>query len=108
MDRCSFNSVGEGWLINVVIAVDVCVINRKILQADIDQCHGILYAFVKRIEWILDEGDGFQLITGNKLKLRQYYKQNAIMIGGMIKYSDKTIINSTQQVDDAVLQSVSR
>jgi hypothetical protein len=91
VERISFHSIGKGWLVTVCIPMNKLM--EKYRQDDVDKTHDKLYNMVKTLCWALDNGDGFQVITGELLTPRQYFKQHIYKNNGNLEFTERFTIH---------------
>jgi len=91
MTRCSFHSVGKGWLVNLSLPVNKIVPNYT--QEDALLAHERLAAVAVRLSWMLGPEDTIQFVSGEDVTPRQFYKQLVTRAGNEIKVSERWTIH---------------
>lgn len=91
MTRCSFHSIGKGWLINLTLRVNQVVPNYT--KEDALRLHSHLEAVAVRLAWVLGPDDAIQFISGEDVTPRQFYKQWLKNDGGKIVVSERQKIH---------------
>jgi len=91
MSRCSFHSVGKGWLVNLSLPVNRIVANYT--REDAVMFHTRLEAVAVRLAWMLGPDDAIQFVSGEDATPRQFYKQWLTRHGGGVKVSERQTIH---------------
>ena len=91
MSRCSFHSVGKGWLVNLSLPVNRIVANYT--REDADMFHTRLEAVAVRLAWMLGPDDAIQFVSGEDVTPRQFYKQWLTREGRGVKVSERQTIH---------------
>jgi hypothetical protein len=93
ISRCSFHSIGKGWLINLSLPVNRITPNYS--QDDAIMLHTRLEGIAVSLAWMLGPDDAIQFVSGEDATPRQFFKQDLKKEGGKVKVSERqTIIGS--------------
>ena len=96
MSRCSFHSVGKGWLINLSLPVNRIVPHYT--KDDALLAHERLAAVAARLSWMLGPDDAIQFVSGEDVTPRQFYKQIVTRDGKEIKVSERWTIHEVSSI----------
>jgi len=91
MTRCSFHSVGKGWLVNLSLPVNRIV--SSYTREDDIRLHKHLETIAIRLAWMLEPDDAIQFVSGEDATPKQFYKQWLTKDGNGVKVSDRKIIH---------------
>jgi len=95
MSRCSFHSVGKGWLVNLSLPINRVAPNYT--KEDAFLFHERLQAIAMRLAWMLGPDDAIQFVSGEDTTPRQFYKQWLKKNGRQIEMSERRTIHEAQQ-----------
>ena len=95
MSRCSFHSVGKGWLVNLSLPVNKIAPNYT--NEDAVHFHERLQAIAVRLAWMLGPEDAIQFVSGEDKTPRQFYTQWLKKNGRNIEMSERQKIHEAQQ-----------
>lgn len=91
MSRCSFQSTGKGWLVNLSLPANRIVANCT--REDAVMIHTRLETVAVRLAWMLGPDDAIQFVSGEDATPRQFYKQWLTRVGGRTKVSERQTIH---------------
>ena len=95
MSRCSFKSVGKGWLVNLSLPINRIAPNYT--EEDAILFHERLQAIAMRLAWMLGPDDAIQFVSGEDTTPRQFYRQCLKKNGGEIEMSERHTVHEAQQ-----------
>ena len=95
MSRCSFTSIGKGWLVNLSLPINRLVPNYT--KEDAIKLHEVVKGVALRLAWMLGPEDAIQFVSGEDVTPRQFYKQWLKKNGGKIEISERQTIYEPQQ-----------
>ena len=87
MSRCSFHSIGKGWLVNLSLPMNRIASNHT--KEDALVSHARLEAVAVRLAWMLGPDDAIQFVSGEDVTPRQFYKQWLTRDGRGVKVSER-------------------
>jgi hypothetical protein len=73
MSRCSFHSVGKGWLVNPSLLINRIAPNYT--KEDVILFHARLQTIAVNLAWMLGPEDAIQFVSGDDTTPRQFHKQ---------------------------------
>jgi hypothetical protein len=94
MSRCSFTSVGKGWLVNLSLPINRLVPNYT--KDDALRFHEMVKGVAVRLAWMLGPEDAIQFVSGEDVTPRQFYKQWLRKSGREIEMSALQTIHEPQ------------
>jgi hypothetical protein len=94
MSRCSFTSVGKGWLVNLSLPINRVVPNYT--KEDALKFHEMIKGVAVRLAWMLGPEDAIQIVSGEDATPRQFYKQWLKKNGREIEVSERQTIHEPQ------------
>jgi hypothetical protein len=95
MSRCSFHSVGKGWLVNLSLPINRIAPNYT--NEDVLFFHERLQVVALGLAWMLGPADAIQLVSGEDTTPRQFYNPWLKKNGRQIEMSERQTIHEAQQ-----------